>query len=73
MATGSIAGNPGEFVGAGREFFPLSAMLAALKGAGIPEHRYREAVRVVNSGFGGSFFEISAEEGELLGVLGRHA
>jgi hypothetical protein len=71
IATGAITGDPGDFVGAVRQFYPLSHLTDALDAAGIGEHRYREPVRFVNSGFGGSFLEISAEEGEKLGVLER--
>ena len=71
LVTASIAGEAGGFATGTREFYPLSQMTGALEAAGIMEHRYKEAVQVVNSGYGGSFFEISVAEGEALQLLSR--
>ena len=73
VATCSITGDPIGFQGSQREFYPESTLVAALEVAGIAEHRFASAVQILRSGFGGSFLEISEEEGRELGVLAKVA
>jgi len=71
VASGSITGESDGLVGITREFYPEAVLVEELDAAGIAEHRYKEPLRFVQSGYGGSSLEISAEEGIKLRVLER--